>query len=115
MTKEKGMTNVRRLMLAVLVAATVLAIAVPALAELPTLIPREVLLGNPTKASPRISPDGTKLSYIAPSKEGVLNVWVKTVGKDDDQMVTKDTHRGIRMHSWAEDGTHMLYPGCEQR
>jgi dipeptidyl aminopeptidase/acylaminoacyl peptidase len=103
------MTNVRRVILAVLVAATVLAIALPALAELPALIPREVLLGNPTKASPRISPDGTKLSYVAPSKEGVLNVWVKTIGKDDDQMVTKDTHRGIRMHSWAEDGAHMLY------
>jgi len=85
------------------------ALAVPAVAAPPTLIPREVLFGNPTKASPRISPDGTMLAYLAPSKEGVLNVWLKTFGKDDDEMVTKDTHRGIRIHFWAEDGKHLLY------
>lgn len=85
------------------------ALALPAAAELPTLIPREVLLGNPTKASPHVSPDGTKLAYLAPSKEDVLNVWVRTLGKEDDQMVTKDTHRGIRIHFWAEDGKHLMY------
>jgi dipeptidyl aminopeptidase/acylaminoacyl peptidase len=85
------------------------ALALPALAELPTLIPREILLGNPTKASPSISPDGARLAYLAPSKDGVLNVWVRTLGRDDDQMVTKDTHRGIRIHFWAEDGKHLMY------
>jgi dipeptidyl aminopeptidase/acylaminoacyl peptidase len=73
------------------------------------LIPRDVLFGNPTKAGPQISPDGTRMSYLAPSKEGVLNVWVKTVGKDDDAMVTHDAHRGIRSHFWAEDGKRLLY------
>ena len=97
------------LILAALAATAALGAALPAAAELPTLIPRQVLVGNPSKANPRISPDGTKLAYIAPSKEGVLNVWVKTVGKDDDQMVTKDTHRGIRSQFWAEDGKHLLY------
>jgi dipeptidyl aminopeptidase/acylaminoacyl peptidase len=97
------------LILAALAATAAVGAALPAAAELPTLIPRQVLVGNPSKANPRISPDGTRLSYIAPSKEGVLNVWVKTVGKDDDQMVTKDTHRGIRSDFWAEDGKHLLY------
>jgi dipeptidyl aminopeptidase/acylaminoacyl peptidase len=78
-------------------------------AELPPLIPRDVLFGNPTHTAPRISPDGTRIAYLAPSKEGVLNVWLKTVGKDDDKMVTNDTHRGIRIHFWAEDGIHLLY------
>jgi hypothetical protein len=45
-------------------------LAVPAAAAPPTLIPREVLFGNPTKGSPRISPDGTLLAYLAPSKDG---------------------------------------------
>jgi len=40
------------------------------------LIPREVLFGNPEKASPSISPDGHYLSYLAPDN-GVLNVWVR--------------------------------------
>lgn len=103
------MTTMRRVTVAAVATAAILAMALPALAGLPALIPRETLLGNPTKTAPRISPDGTRLAYIAPSKEGVLNVWAKTVGKDDDQIVTKDTHRGIRTHFWAEDGKHLLY------
>jgi dipeptidyl aminopeptidase/acylaminoacyl peptidase len=73
------------------------------------LIPREILFGNPVKASPRISPDGTRLAYLAPSEKGVLNVWVRTIGKEDDAQVTNDTHRGIRIHFWAEDGQHLFY------
>lgn len=41
----------------------------------PPLIPREILFGNPERTLPRLSPDGTKISWLAPSKDGVLNVW----------------------------------------
>ena len=78
-------------------------------AELPPLIPREVLFGNPVKTRLRISPDGQSFSYLAPSKKGVLNVWVKTIGKDDDRMVTNDTHRGIGIYSWTYDSQHIIY------
>ena len=46
-----------------------------AAAEPTPLIPRDVLFGNPDKASPKISPDGKRLAYLAPD-EGVLHVWV---------------------------------------
>lgn len=72
------------------------------------LIPRDVLFGNPLKASPKISPDGTRLAYIAPVDD-VLNVWVKTVGSEDDKAVTKDTNRGIRRYFWAADNKHIMY------
>lgn len=72
------------------------------------LIPRTVLFGNPTKTSPQISPDGKRLAYLAPVKN-VLNVWVKTVGQDDDKVVTKDADRGIRMYFWAQDNKHIMY------
>ncbi len=39
------------------------------------LIPREVFFGNPDKIIPCLSPDGTRISYLAPV-DGVLNVWV---------------------------------------
>ena len=38
-----------------------------------TLIPLEVLFGNPERVGAQISPDGTRLSYLAPL-DGVLNV-----------------------------------------
>jgi dipeptidyl aminopeptidase/acylaminoacyl peptidase len=80
----------------------------PTRAELPTLIPRDVLFGNPEKAQARISPDGKMLAYLAPDK-GVLNVWVRTVGKEDDQVVTADKKRGIRYYDWQQDSEHILY------
>ncbi len=76
--------------------------------DLPERIPLEDLFGNPEKALPQLSPDNSRLAYIAPD-EGVLNVWVKTIGADDDRAVTRDRHRGIRGYSWAYDGRHLLY------
>lgn len=72
------------------------------------LIPREVLFGNPEKASPRISPNGNSMAYLAPV-DNVLNVWVKTIGEDDDRPVTKDDNRGIRRYFWAADSKHIMY------
>ena len=78
------------------------------------LIPRKVLFGNPERVSPRLSPDGTRLAWIAP-KDGVLNVWLAPVspqsGVDWDQaeLVTDDKDRGIRQFAWAHDNKHLLY------
>jgi hypothetical protein len=72
------------------------------------LIPRKVLLGNPVKTSPQISPDGTRMAYLAPVND-VLNVWVGTIGSEDYAPVTKDTDRGIRFYFWAKDNKHILY------
>src|SRR6516165_8493930 len=72
------------------------------------LIPREVLFGNPERTDPQISPDGTQLGYLAPVN-GVLNVWIKTIGKDDDRAVTNDSKRGIRNFTWQYDNKRVLY------
>jgi hypothetical protein len=47
-----------------------------------TLIPRRVLFGNPERVSPRLSPDGTRLAWIAP-RDRVLNVWVAPASAAD--------------------------------
>lgn len=78
-------------------------------AELPPLIPRDILFGNPEKVNPQISPDGARLAWIAPDKKNVLQVWVKTIGKDDDKTVTADSKRGIRQFFWAENSKMLVY------
>jgi dipeptidyl aminopeptidase/acylaminoacyl peptidase len=83
--------------------------ATPLPAQLPPLISRDILFGNPERASPKLSPDGQRLAWVAPDKRNVLQVWVKTVGKDDDKMVTADKKRGIRQYFWAEDNKTLLY------
>jgi dipeptidyl aminopeptidase/acylaminoacyl peptidase len=93
---------------AALLAALVLA-ALPAWGELPPLIPREVLFGNPAKTQARISPNGRMLGYLAPDDKGVLNVWVRTLGQEDDKVVTADKMRGVRYYQWQQDSEHILY------
>ena len=75
---------------------------------LPELVPLEVLLGNPDRVSPQLSPDGKRLAYIAPV-DGVLNVWVGAAGSEDFKPVTDDRDRGIRAYAWAHDNRHLVY------
>lgn len=76
---------------------------------LPAVIPQSVLFGNPDKAEPKLSPDGTQYAYLANSEKGVLNVFVQKVGEDKATQVTNDTHRGIRMFEWAKNNKSVLY------
>ena len=91
------------------IGALLLALSTAASADLPPLIPRAVLFGNPERTAPRISPDGKRYIYAAPDKKDVLQVWVQTVGKDDARMLTADRKRGIRRYFWAEDDRTVLY------
>lgn len=74
------------------------------------LIPRQLLFGNPEKASPEISPDGLKLAYLAPDAQDVLNVWLRDLQQPGkDRQITQDHKRGIRSFLWQFDHQHILY------
>ena len=73
-----------------------------------TLIPRKILFGNPEKSGPQLSPDGRVLAYLAP-EEGVLNVWIRSIGEADDRAITHDRLRGVRDYFWQPGGSHILY------
>jgi dipeptidyl aminopeptidase/acylaminoacyl peptidase len=75
---------------------------------LPPLIPVEDFFENPEKIGGAISPDGTKVSYLAPESNR-LNVWVRTIGQDDDVCVTHDHERGILTYRWARDSKRIVY------
>lgn len=93
-----------------LLSAVLNASAQTANSGLPPLIPRDVLLGNPSKSRVQISPDGQWLAYIAPSKQGVLNVWIQDIKQiHPPQIITNDTHRGIQQISWTKDSQQILY------
>lgn len=73
------------------------------------LISRQLLFGNPDKASARISPDGSRLAYLAPL-EGVLNVWVCPADRPEQaRPITHDKGRGIRRFFWAFTNHHIIY------
>ena len=83
--------------------------APPAFAQLPPLIPRDTILGNPERANPHIAADGKRLAWLAPDEHGVLQVWVQTIGQHDARVVTADKSRGIQSFGWAYDSKTILY------
>lgn len=75
-----------------------------------SLIPRDLLFGNPEKALPQLSSDGKLLAYLAPNDQNVLNVWIQDLsGVQKDRLVTSDEKRGIRSFLWQFDDQHILY------
>ena len=72
------------------------------------LIPRSVLFGNPERSAAQISPDGSRLSFLAP-RDGVLNVWVQDLPDGEARPLTTADKRPIRSYGWARDGKHLLY------
>jgi dipeptidyl aminopeptidase/acylaminoacyl peptidase len=73
------------------------------------LIPREFLFGNPERTDPQISPDGKYLSYRAPDRNGVLQLWVRTIDGGDDRQLTAEKSRPIFHYTWAYDGEHLIF------
>ena len=87
----------------------VLLTAALARADLPALIPCEILFGNPERADPTISPDGKQIAWLAPDKGGVLNIWVSASDGTKPHAVTNESHSPVHWYFWAPDGKHILY------
>ena len=77
--------------------------------DVPTLIPRKALFGNPEREQARISRDGSRIAFLAPLN-GVLNVWVAPASAPQDaRAVTSDAKRGIRFYVWTHNPDYLLY------
>ncbi|GAA2552588.1 S9 family peptidase [Pseudonocardia hydrocarbonoxydans] len=82
----------------------------PPRAAPPGLIDLEELFADPRFANPSLSPDGTRIAYLAPH-QGRRQVWVRGIDDDhaDAVRVTGDTRRGITTHHWTDDPRWLLY------
>ncbi|MBT3271028.1 S9 family peptidase [Candidatus Poribacteria bacterium] len=73
------------------------------------LIPRTVLFGNPERTDARLSPDGRRLAYRAPDDNGVMQLWIRSLGEDDDRIVSSERKRGVPFFFWPHDGRQVIY------
>jgi dipeptidyl aminopeptidase/acylaminoacyl peptidase len=103
-----GLARKFSLIVAVLIMTSTIS-APSSFSQLPPLIPRDRLLGNPERANPHIAPDGKRLAWLAPDERDVLQVWVQTIGQHDARVVTADKSRGIQSYVWAYDSKTILY------
>lgn len=76
----------------------------------PAQLDTEAFFADPAFASPSISPDGTRIAYLAPYR-GRRNVWVRGVDQTHAEAVpvTSDTRRGITGYHWTDDPRFLLY------
>src|SRR5262249_1712283 len=75
----------------------------------PELIPRRVIFASPERIIVRISPDGTRIAFLAPV-EGVLNLWVAPLANlAEARAVTHVTDRDLSAVLWRHDGRHVVF------
>ncbi|MGE0783740.1 TolB family protein, partial [Mycolicibacterium sp.] len=77
---------------------------------LPGLIPVKDFFDPPTRAAAKISPDGTRMAFLAPS-ENRLNVWIQSLepGSGEPRRVTADGTRSILHFEWTDDPRWLIY------
>lgn len=69
----------------------------------------EDFFSPPERAGAQISPDGTRIAYLAPWRNR-LNVWVQDVeGAEEPRCVTADETRSVYIYSWTHDSRWLLY------
>jgi dipeptidyl aminopeptidase/acylaminoacyl peptidase len=66
-------------------AALLCLLALGAPAEAPPLLPRAALLGPPARSAPALSPDGLRLAFLGPDARGVIQAWVRTLGREGEE------------------------------
>ena len=73
-----------------------------------SLIPRDVLFGNPEIIGVSLSPDGQRISFLAPHK-GVLNLWVQDLSDGaQPRRLTNRTDRPQDPAFWTPDGRYLI-------
>lgn len=75
---------------------------------LPQPISVEDFFSPPVRAAAKISPDGTRIAYLAPWKNR-LNIWVENVDGSETRCVTADEDRSVYIYEWTEDSRWLLY------
>jgi len=97
------------LALAVLVAGAIAILPAVAAFGPNDVIPRKIIFGNPERNYPIISPDGSRIAFLAPLN-GVMNLWVgPTNDLGSAKSVTQEKTRPIREFQWADNGNYLLY------
>ena len=79
------------------------------MSDLGPLITVEEFFGPPDRSGASISPDGTRIAYLAPWKNR-LNVWVQSLDSGlEARRVTADEDRGVHDYRWTDDPRWLLY------
>ncbi|WP_460357582.1 S9 family peptidase [Mycobacterium sp. ZZG] len=75
----------------------------------PAYISVEDFFNPPTRAGAAISPDGSRIAFLAPWRNR-LNVWVQDIDSDGEaRCVTSDDRRSVHHFDWTDDPRWIIY------
>jgi dipeptidyl aminopeptidase/acylaminoacyl peptidase len=73
------------------------------------MVPRRLFFGSADRSGLSISPNGTKLAWIAPL-DGIPNVWVAPIEAiGEAKPVTRATDRAVSSYAWAWTSRHIVF------
>ncbi|MCB2199799.1 S9 family peptidase [bacterium] len=72
------------------------------------LIPREVLFRHADRSTPKLSPDGTLLAWVA-EIDGNTNLVVSQLGDTTRQILTNHEKESVTYFYWVDDGKRIVY------
>ncbi|WP_326813233.1 S9 family peptidase (plasmid) [Streptomyces scopuliridis] len=75
---------------------------------LPEPIPVEALFAPPARSRASLSPDGTKIAYLAPWRNR-LNLWIENVDSPGSCRRVTAEDRGLLSYHWTDDPRWLLY------
>ncbi|MCX7957975.1 MAG: hypothetical protein N3B13_02930 [Deltaproteobacteria bacterium] len=64
-------------------------------------MPASILFSPPLREEVRLSPDGEKVSYLATDTGKTKNIFIKTIGKNDDRTLFENNDTDILNHYWS--------------
>jgi dipeptidyl aminopeptidase/acylaminoacyl peptidase len=78
--------------------------------DLPPLIDRELLFGDPEISGAQLSPDGKFIAFQKPWKE-TRNVWVKGTSEpfSSARLMTTETARPVGGYLWSRDSRYLIF------
>jgi dipeptidyl aminopeptidase/acylaminoacyl peptidase len=81
-----------------------------ATAQMPPLIDRDILFGNPEIAAAQISPNGEYIAFLKPYKD-TRNIWVKKASEPfaSARLLTSETKRPIPTFLWTRDSKYVTF------
>jgi dipeptidyl aminopeptidase/acylaminoacyl peptidase len=93
-----------------LVLTPIIFFSLPVFAQLPALIDRELLFGDPEISVTKISPDGKYIAFLKPLNK-TRNIWVKKTEEPFSaaKPITGETARPISSYFWSRDSKYILF------
>ncbi|GEM_PF-1842784 len=72
-------------------------------------IPAQVIFSQDLREDIQISPDGDRVSYTSYDKNKLKNIFIKTIGKDDDNVILQENDGDILSYQWSYIPNNLLF------